>query len=140
MLGGKREKIIIKKGGNWMSKKVFYGIVASLFVLLAVSPAMAEEAAASLELKLAAFGMLKYAAIAAGFGLGFAAGLCGIGQGLSVKSAMEGIARNPEASGKITVGMIIGLAMIEALTIYSLVVALIILFADPFKAVHIILG
>ncbi|RLD98046.1 MAG: ATP synthase F0 subunit C [Aquificota bacterium] len=84
--------------------------------------------------------MLKYAAIAAGFGLGFAAGLCGIGQGLSVKSAMEGIARNPEASGKITVGMIIGLAMIEALTIYSLVVALIILFADPFKAVHIILG
>lgn len=121
-----------------MLKKVWYTVVAFMLVLIAVSPALAAEAGA--DLKLAALDMLKFAAVAAGFGLGFAAGLCGIGQGLSVKSAMEGIARNPEASGKITVGMIIGLAMIEALTIYSLVVALIILFADPFKAVHILLG
>ena len=120
-----------------MLRKVLrYGAVAALTVLFAV-PAMAAE---GLELKLAAFNMLKYAAIAAGWGLGFAAGLCGIGQGLAVKAAMEGTARNPEASGKITVGMIIGLAMIEALTIYALVVALIILFADPFKAVHVIVG
>ena len=121
-----------------MLKKAFYGLIASLAVLLAASPAMAAEA--GLELKLGALGMLKYAALAAGWGLGFAAGLCGIGQGLSIKAAMEGIARNPEASGKITVGMIIGLAMIEALTIYMLVVALIILFADPFKAVHLLMG
>ncbi len=44
---------------------------------------------------------------------------------------MEGIARNPEASGKITVTMLIGLAMIESLCIYALVVALIILYAYP---------
>ncbi len=121
-----------------MSKKMLCGLMAPVLVLMVVSPAMAAEA--GLELKMAALGMLKYAAIAAGFGLGFAAGLCGIGQGMSIKAAMEGIARNPEASGKITVGMIIGLAMIEALTIYMLVVALIILFTDPFKAVHILIG
>ena len=111
-------------------------LMMGLGVLFAV-PAMAAE---NLELKLAALNMLKFAAIAAGFGLGFAAGLCGIGQGMAVKAAMEGTARNPEASGKIMVGMIIGLAMIEALTIYALVVALIILFADPFKAVHLLVG
>jgi len=121
-----------------MIRRVFYGLTVSLLVLMAVSPAMAAEAAG--DLKLAALDMLKYAALAAGCGLGFAAGLCGVGQGISVKGAMDGVARNPEASGKIMVTMIIGLAMIEALTIYSLVVALIILFADPFKAVHIILG
>ena len=45
---------------------------------------------------------------AAGFGIGIAAFGTGIGQGLAVRSAVEGIARNPEASGKITVTMLIG--------------------------------
>jgi F-type H+-transporting ATPase subunit c len=43
-------------------------------------------------------------------------------------NAVEGIARNPGASGKIQVAMIIGLALIESLVIYALVVVLIILF------------
>jgi len=57
----------------------------------------------------------------------------GIGQGLGLKGATEGIARNPGASGKITTTLIIGLAMIESLAIYALVVALILLFVNPFK-------
>ena len=68
---------------------------------------------------------------AAGFGIGIAAFGCGIGQGLGVKGAVEGIARNPEASGKVTVTLLIGLAMIESLAIYALVIALIIIFAHP---------
>ena len=56
-----------------------------------------------------------------------------IGQGLAVKSAVEGVSRNPGASGKIMTTMMIGLAMIESLAIYSLVVCLIILFANPYK-------
>jgi F-type H+-transporting ATPase subunit c len=68
---------------------------------------------------------------AAGFGIAIAAFGCGIGQGLGLKSAVEGIARNPESSGKVTVTMLIGLAMIESLCIYALVVALIILYAYP---------
>jgi F-type H+-transporting ATPase subunit c len=66
-------------------------------------------------------------ATAAGFGIAIAAFGCGIGQGLGLKSAVEGIARNPESSGKVTVTMLIGLAMIESLCIYALVIALMLL-------------
>jgi F-type H+-transporting ATPase subunit c len=68
---------------------------------------------------------------AAGFGVAVAAFGCGIGQGLGVKGAVEGIARNPESSGKVTVTLLIGLAMIESLCIYALVVALILIYAHP---------
>ena len=64
--------------------------------------------------------------------MALAAAGCGIGQGLGLKAACEGTARNPEASGKITVTMLIGLALIESLAIYALVVNLILLFANPF--------
>jgi len=75
--------------------------------------------------------------IAAGVGMGIAAFGTGIGEGLAVKGAVEGIARNPSASGKILTSMMIGLAMIESLAIYALVVALIALFANPFKDIAI---
>lgn len=68
---------------------------------------------------------------AAGFGIGIAAFGCGIGQGMGLRGAVEGVARNPEASGKITVTMLIGLALIESLCIYALVVSLILIFAHP---------
>jgi len=71
-------------------------------------------------------------ALATGLGMGIAAIGTGIGQGLGLKGACEGTARNPEASGKITVTMLIGLAMIESLAIYALVINLILLFANPF--------
>jgi len=69
--------------------------------------------------------------MAAGFGIAIAASFCGIAQGLGLKAAVEGIARNPESSGKVTVTMLIGLAMIESLCIYALVVALILIYATP---------
>ena len=56
----------------------------------------------------------------------------GLGQGMAIKSACEGVARNPGASGKIQTMMIIGLAMIESLAIYAFVIAIIILFVNPF--------
>ena len=68
---------------------------------------------------------------AAGFGIAIAAFGCGIAQGLGLKSAVEGIARNPESSGKVTVTLLIGLAMIESLCIYALVISLILVFAHP---------
>ncbi len=66
----------------------------------------------------------KCIAIAAGFGMAIASAFCGLAQGRAISSAMEGIGRNPESSGKILTPMIIGLAMIEALAIYSLVIEL----------------
>ncbi len=68
---------------------------------------------------------------AAGLAIGIAAFGCGLAQGFGLNGAVTGIARNPEASGKITTTLIIGLALIESLCIYALVVALILLFAHP---------
>ncbi len=68
-------------------------------------------------------------------GLGMAIGvMCpAIGMGNAIKAALEGTARNPGASGKVLTTMMIGLAMIESLAIYVLVVCMIILYANPYK-------
>ncbi|MFO7753554.1 MAG: ATP synthase F0 subunit C [Desulfobacteraceae bacterium] len=68
---------------------------------------------------------------AAGIAIGVAAFGCGIGMGFGVNGAVNGIARNPESSGKVTVTLLIGLALIESLCIYALVIALILIFAHP---------
>ena len=78
--------------------------------------------------------VLKYftaCVTAAGFGITIAAAICGFAQSLGLKSAVEGIARNPESSGKVTVTMIIGLALIESLCIYTLVIAFMLLGKAP---------
>jgi F-type H+-transporting ATPase subunit c len=64
--------------------------------------------------------------ISGGFGLAAAGGACG--QGSAIKAACEGVARNPDASGKISQSLILGLAFIESLVIYALLVSLILLF------------
>jgi F-type H+-transporting ATPase subunit c len=74
-----------------------------------------------------------FAVIAAGLGLALAAGLCGLGQGRAVASAVDAMARQPGAAARIQTAMIIGLALIESLAIYTLVIAIILLFANPFK-------
>ncbi|QCD78850.1 F-type H+-transporting ATPase subunit c [Vigna unguiculata] len=56
----------------------------------------------------------------------------GVGQGTAARQAVEGIARQPEAEGKIRGTLLLSLAFMEALTIYGLVVALALLFANPF--------
>lgn len=61
-------------------------------------------------------------ALATPLGVGVAALGCGIGLGLAVKGALEAIGRQPEASGKILTNMIIGAALIESLTIYTLII------------------
>lgn len=52
----------------------------------------------------------------------------GIGIGLSAQGAVQGIARNPDAAGQVQTNMILGIAFAEAVAIYCLVVALLILF------------
>lgn len=111
-----------------MAVKIGLTLLVSLLwasLALAAEPAAGQGAAGSLGQ------FFSYAVMAAGFGMGIAAFGTGIGQGLAIQKSVEGIARNPEASGKITVTMLIGLAMIESLAIYALVVALIILYAYP---------
>ena len=57
--------------------------------------------------------------------LGLAAMASAFGLGRAVSAAMDAIARQPEAGGQIQTAMIIGCALIEALTIYVLVIALV---------------
>ncbi|HOP48872.1 MAG TPA: ATP synthase F0 subunit C [Desulfobacteraceae bacterium] len=70
-------------------------------------------------------------AIASGLGIGIAAHGTGIGMGNAINGALNGIARNPNASGKIMTTMIIGLALIESLCIYTLLICFILLFKIP---------
>jgi F-type H+-transporting ATPase subunit c len=62
-------------------------------------------------------------AVGAGLGIGIAAVGAGLGQGKAVASAMESIGRNPNAADRIQTPLIIGLAFMEALAIYALVIA-----------------
>ncbi len=66
--------------------------------------------------------------IAAALAIGLGAIASGISIGMLAKAAMEAIGRNPDSADKIRTNMIFAIAFAEALAIYSLVVALIILF------------
>jgi F-type H+-transporting ATPase subunit c len=55
-----------------------------------------------------------------------------LGQGRSVAAAMDAIARQPEAANTISRTLFVGLALIETMAIYCLVVALLLLFANPY--------
>ena len=66
---------------------------------------------------------VRWGVIAAAFVLGIAAAAGAIGQSRAIVAACEGIARNPGAAGAIRLAMIIGLALIESLVIYALIIA-----------------
>jgi F-type H+-transporting ATPase subunit c len=83
-------------------------------LLLAVTPVFAQSGGTSDQSGLKTIGYVV--------GMGIAAGLCGIGQGRAVGGATEAIARNPAARTAIQTAMIIGLAFIESLAIYTLAV------------------
>ena len=63
-------------------------------------------------------------AMAAGLGIGLAALGGSLGQGRAAATALDGIARNPGAAGQIRGPMILGLALIESLVIYALIISL----------------
>ncbi len=93
---------------------------ASLMLLASPLMAMAQEAAGAASASPLRAGLI---ALAANIGIGIAAFGSAIGQGRMVASAMESIGRNPNSAGQIFTPMIIGLAFIEALTLYALVIA-----------------
>ncbi len=94
-------------------------VVVIAAVIFAVNPAMAAEGAEA-----ATQG--SYGPIAAGFSLAIAAAFGAIGQGKAIVAACEGIARNPGATGNIRTTLLIGLAFIESLVLYVLVIAFVI--------------
>ena len=107
-------------------KRVMTVALMMLGIALISTVAFAEEGGQS--------GVIQFTVLAAGLAIGLGAIGSGIGMGTAIGGACEGTSRNPEAGGKILTTMIIGLAMIESLTIYALVVALILMFGNPYIA------
>ena len=76
--------------------------------------------------------IMAYSVLAAGVGLGIAALGGAVGMGNTAAATIAGTARNPGMGSKLMTTMFIALAMIEAQVIYTLVIALIALYANPY--------
>ena len=84
-------------------------------LLLMASPVFAQEAGGA--------GVTgSVTAVGAAVGMAIASGLCGLGQGKAVASAAEAVARNPGAAATIQTLMVLGLAFIESLALFTLVI------------------
>jgi len=70
----------------------------------------------------AASSAVNWVAIASGFSMAFASGICALAQGKATAAAAEGLARNPAARPGIQLALILGLALIESLALYTLVI------------------
>jgi F-type H+-transporting ATPase subunit c len=117
-----------------MKKSLIYVLLAMVLVIVTAPFVFAAPEAAA-----APAGTIDYTkAIIIGMSL-FVAGLAiafgtlgtGLGMGNGLNGATNAVGRNPEAQGKILLTMMVGLAMIESLAIYALVIALIVLYANP---------
>ncbi|HXW93087.1 MAG TPA: ATP synthase F0 subunit C [Terriglobales bacterium] len=65
---------------------------------------------------------VDWVAIASGFSMAFASGICALAQGKATAAAAEALARNPSARAGIQLALILGLALIESLALYTLVI------------------
>jgi F-type H+-transporting ATPase subunit c len=100
-----------------VKKKAFMVLLGSLMLMMAAPVFAAEGGAVSTGLGKEALGML-----AAGFSMAFASAICGIAQGKAISAACEGVARNPGIADKLQLFLILGLAFIESLALYTLVI------------------
>ncbi|MFN2386382.1 MAG: ATP synthase F0 subunit C [Thermoanaerobaculia bacterium] len=101
-----------------MSRKTVWIFAAGL--LLAALPALGAQAEPA---GVAAASTVRWGAIAAAFLLGIAAAAGAMAQGRATSAASEGMSRNPGAAGAIRTMTIIGLALIESLVLYALLIA-----------------
>jgi F-type H+-transporting ATPase subunit c len=90
--------------------------VVCAVILLAASPVLAQGGNG---------GTTNWKPVGAAIGMAIASGLCGLGQGRATAGAAEAMARNPGATAAIRFALILGLALIESLALYTLVIILI---------------
>ena len=114
-------------------KKIFtMGVLAILSVMFSASLAVAAEAAApGATVDYTKAIVIACSLLAAGVAMALGTIGTGIGMGNGLSGATNAVGRNPEAHGKILITMMVGLAMIESLAIYALVIALVVLYANP---------
>src|SRR3982750_1260597 len=99
-------------------RKIRFAFFGILGLLMSAAPVLAQAASAPDNES----SVNKYRAIAIGFGFAIAAGLGALGQSRIAASAVEGAARNPGAAGRIQTMMILGLALIESLVLFALLI------------------
>ncbi len=117
-----------------MKKSFFYTMMVMLLVVFCAPFAYAApEAGAAVDYTKAI--VIGLSVIAAGLAIGLGTIGTGLGMGNGLNGATNAVGRNPEAQGKVLLTMIVGLAMIESLAIYALVVSMILLFVNPFLKV-----
>ena len=96
-----------------------------------MSAAAAEAAAPGAPVDYTKAVVVACSLLAAGLAMALGTIGTGIGMGNGLSGATNAVGRNPEAHGKILITMMVGLAMIESLAIYALVIALVVLYANP---------
>lgn len=99
-------------------------IFAVLALVLVAAPAFAQDAAAGASTQVAAAGTLGLVGIGIGIMMGLAVLGGTLGQSKAAAMALEGIARNPAASGKLTVPLILSLALMESLVLFAFLIGL----------------
>lgn len=87
----------------------------AMFLLVAASPVFAQGGGSGISA-----GEIRF--VGAAVGMAIASGLCGLGQGKAVSSAAEAVARNPGARAGIQTLLVLGLAFIESLAIFTLLI------------------
>ncbi len=90
-------------------------VILALFLLVAASPVFAQGSSTGIS-----DNGLRF--VGAAIGMAIASGLCGLGQGKAVSSAAEAVARNPAARAGIQTLLVLGLAFIESLAIFTLLI------------------
>ena len=98
--------------GSRRNMRKFQSVFMALAALCFAVPAFADGGSAP----------INFVPIGAGIGMAIAAGLCGLGQGRATASATEALARNPGARAGIQLLLVLGLAFIESLTLFTLVI------------------
>lgn len=109
-----------------MARRTAVAVLCLAVVILAVPSVFAAETQAAQDASGKAQNNM-YLALAIGFGLAIAVLGGALGQGRAIAAAVEAMARQPEAGGRIQGAMIIGLALIETLVIYMLLIAFMLL-------------
>src|SRR5687768_14126463 len=102
--------------GEQSMKKLSAGLLLAFAMLLFAMPVFAQEPAA------AAGPGVNWVALTAGFAMAIASSGCALAQGKAISAACEGLARNPGAAPTIRFALLLGLALIESLAIYTLVI------------------
>ncbi len=102
-------------------KKLQY-LFMTLAVMLFASPAFAQATGGGNGAGNGADAAKQWIPLASALGMALAAGLCGLGQGRATASATEALARNPGARPGIFIFLILGLAFIESLALFTFVI------------------